>query len=431
MKNILILGAGESGIGSALLAKEKNWNVLVFDNNVIAPSYRNELVAHDITFVERSYQDSIFNVSLVVKSPGIARNAPIVQEIKKTGIPIIGEIEFASRYTDAKLIGITGSNGKSTVTKLTHHLLSQFGMNIGIAGNIGKSFARSILEKSREYFVLELSNFQLQDMYECKLDIACLLNITPDHMDAYNYKMQPYICDKFRILQNMTHNDYFIYNQGDENIAKYLHSYVNLPKLCPIAEQEVFQIKRTLPETLIGYHNAFNATVAMKVAQLLKAPKRSIEIALSTFKPLEHRIELVAQINGVSFYNDSKATNVESVYNAINSFDSPIIWIAGGKDKGNDYSLLKPLVKSKVMAMICIGKDNGALKSNFKDSIPLIYETQCMNDVVEKALTWAHSGYVVLLSPACASFDLFKNFEHRGDEFKKSVNTKALSLLSL
>jgi UDP-N-acetylmuramoylalanine--D-glutamate ligase len=428
IKKIAILGAGESGTGAALLAQAKGLEVFVSDAGSIAMPYREELVAHNIPFEEGQHsQETILEADEVVKSPGIPDSAPIIDTIHKRGIPIIAEIELASRYTQALLIGVTGTNGKTTTTHLTYHVLKEAGFDVSMAGNVGTSFARKVLEKNYAYYVLELSNFQLEGMYTCKLAIACLLNITPDHLDRYQGQMAPYIRAKFNILKNMTSADHFIYNQADSYIQAYQKEHAIVPRQHPISIQHSTEADTSHSMLtasnfkLLGNHNWFNTLVAMKVAQLLGIDTTKIRTGLATLKGIPHRIEWVTKIGGIPFYNDSKGTNVAATYAALMSFSQPIIWIAGGIDKGNDYTILQPLAKTRVKAMICLGKDNTKIYQAFRQLVAHIHETQHMEDAVEIALALAQPEDIVLLSPACSSFDLFKNFEERGERFKKAV----------
>lgn len=451
MKKIAILGAGESGTGAALLAHAKGHHVFVSDKNSIAPSYQQQLLENGISFEEGGHSwDQIKEADEVIKSPGIPDKAPIIQAIKKASIPIVDEVEFASRYTDAFLIGITGSNGKSTTTQLTYHLLKSAGLDVGLAGNIGQSFAKKVWLEQHAYYVLELSSFQLEYVHQFKPNIGCILNITPDHLDRYHQQMEPYIAAKCRIFQNMDMHGHFIYNQDDPHITQYLQNhpphtmlcpfsltqptnqgaYLNQDSLCFIGKNYHFQIPtHTLP--LFGKHNWYNSMAAISIASLVGISPTSILAGLKDFKGLPHRMEWVAKIQEVDFYNDSKATNVESAAVALASFTQPIIWIAGGYDKGNDYELLKPIVKEHVKALICLGKDNRPIRQAFESFGKPIYETQVIQEAINLAITLAKPQEVVLLSPACASFDLFKNFEDRGEQFKNAVhqlsNSKLLS----
>lgn len=429
MKKMIILGAGESGTGAALLAQAKGFEVFVSDAGHIAPHYKAALIAQDIAFEEGQHSSAmIMRADEVVKSPGIPDDVPIVQALQKAGIPIIDEIELASRYTQAFLISITGTNGKTTTANLTYHLLKTAGLNVGLAGNVGKSFARSVLEETYDYYVLELSNFQLEGMYAFKADIACLLNITPDHLDRYHGQMAPYIQAKFRILQNMTPEDHFIYNQDNPNMETYLQQHTVAPQQHPLSTAQPSEAVKAqcalLANTqfpLQGPHNQFNALTAIAVAQLLEIDTPAIQRGLATFTGVPHRMEWVAEVAGIHFYNDSKATNVEATEVALKSFDQKIIWIAGGQDKGNDYTQLQPLVHKHVKALICLGKDNAQLTQAFQKVVSTIHATQQVEEAVSMALGCAQPGDVVLLSPACASFDLFKNFEERGEQFKQAV----------
>ncbi len=429
MKKVVILGAGESGTGAALLAHANGLEVFVSDAGKIPMPYKEELVAHNIVFEEGKHsQETILAADEVIKSPGIPDSAPIIQCIQKKGLPIIAEIELASRYTQALLIGITGTNGKTTTTHLSYHLLKAAGLNVDMAGNVGSSFARKVLANKHDYYVLELSNFQLEGMYACKLDIACLLNITPDHLDRYHGQMEPYIQAKFRILQNMSAQEHCIYNQADPNIRAYLPQHTMLPCQHPVSIQEystladdALSMLTTANFKLQGPHNWFNALVAVKVAQILGIDATKIQAGLATFTGVPHRIEFITEIGGVPFYNDSKATNVAATYAALKSFERPIIWIAGGRDKGNDYAALQPLAKTRVKAMICLGKDNAKISQAFQQVVAPIHETQQVKEAVAIALALAQPEDLVLFSPACASFDLFKNFEERGECFKQAV----------
>ncbi len=429
MKKLIILGAGEGGTGAALLAHAHGTDVLVSDGGTIAPHYRQQLVAQGIALEEGQHTwSAIRSATEVVKSTGIPDAAPIVQQIRQAGIPIISDIELACRYTQATLIGITGTNGKTTTAYLTHHLLKTAGLDVGLAGNMGHSFAKALLARHHAYYVLELSNFQLEGMYASKLAIACLLNITPDHLDRYQGQMAPYVQAKFRILQNMTAHDHFVYNPADANIQAWLRQHAVAPHQHPI-----FAAQSTpLPLKLSGRHNLFNALVAKKIAQLLSISEATVQAGLSTFRGIPHRLEWVATVDGADFYNDSKATNVEAALAALQSFDRPIVWIAGGEDKGNDYTRLQTTVQKNVKAIICLGRDNAKLYQAFQHTTPLMQSTQQVTEAVAQARTWAAPGDAVLLSPACASFDLFSNFEERGDRFREAVlsQQKALFLPS-
>lgn len=437
-KKLAILGAGESGVGAALLAQAKGWDVFVSDANDIAASYQATLRTHHIAFETQQHSPhQILTADTVVKSPGIPNNASIIQRIKQHGIPIIDEIEFASRYTKALLVGITGTNGKTTTTHLTHHLLTTAGYNVDVAGNIGASFAKKVLTTPKDYYILELSSFQLEGMHTCKLAIACLLNITPDHLDRYAGGITSYVATKFRILQNMTTQDHFIYCQADTHIQAYLQQHQMLPQQHPITLQSHRSHDDTpytwLPTNnpaLQGMHNQLNALVAVQTAQILGIHPAYIKTGLATFTGVPHRIEWVTNMGDVDFYNDTKATNVAATYAALTRFTRPIIWIAGGMDKGNDYTILQPLAKAYVKAMICLGKRNAKIKEAFQHIVAPIYETQDMKEAVAMAINLAKANDVVLFSPACASFDLFKNFEERGNHFRQAVKQAKMTTLS-
>jgi UDP-N-acetylmuramoylalanine--D-glutamate ligase len=440
-QKIVILGGGESGVGAALLAQAKGFDVFLSDRGALKESYRATLQAANIPFEEGQHTESlILSASEVVKSPGIPATVPLVQKLKAQGTPVISEIEFAARYTNAKLIGITGSNGKTTTTLLIYHLLKTAGFNVGLAGNIGDSFAEQVITNTFDYYVLELSSFQLDDMYATHLDVMVLLNITPDHLDRYNYEFQNYVESKFRILQQAKPADTFIHFAESEPIrnelAKRKPAVTQLPislqmnvvpggyladgQLVTQTGNQGFTIAQA--ETpLRGPHNAINMLAAVLAAQSVDVPTEAIEAGLKTFQNTAHRLEPAGTINGVQFINDSKATNVDSVFYALSSMDAPTIWIAGGLDKGNDYSQLDELVRRKVKALICLGVDNHKLVDYFGSTVSSIYETQNIVDAVAKGLEWGQPGDVVLLSPACASFDLFKNYEDRGNQFKEAV----------
>ncbi len=438
---MVILGGGESGVGAALLAKARGFEVFLSDKGSLQEPYRQILRQEAIPFEEGSHtEDRILQAVEVVKSPGIPEKAPLVQTLRQLGIPVISEIELAARYTNARLIGITGSNGKTTTTLLTYHLLKTAGLNVGLAGNIGDSFARQVLENSFDYYVLELSSFQLDDMHRTRLDVAILLNITPDHLDRYEYRFQNYVNSKFRILQNMMPEDTFIYYQENPAIAQELQLRKPSVRSLPVSLETApdpggflldgelvaddgrrpFRLP-TADLPLKGKHNAINMLSAVLAAQAVGVGPEAIREGLVTFKNAEHRLEPAGTIDGVTFVNDSKATNVDSVYYALESMTGPVIWIAGGLDKGNAYDQLEGLVKEKVKALICLGKDNSKLTGYFKHRVAFLYETQDVNEAVAKGLEWAVPGDTVLLSPACASFDLFRNYEDRGNQFKEAV----------
>lgn len=438
---IVILGAGESGTGCAYLAQQKGFEVFLSDSGNIKENYIKELRNWEIPFEQGSHTEAlILNASKVIKSPGIPEKAPIVQAIRKAGIPIVSEIDFAAAYTNAKLIGITGTNGKTTTTMLTYHLLKQAGFNVGLAGNIGQSFAKQVALYDFDYYVLEISSFQLDDTYNTHFDIAVITNITPDHLDRYQYNLDLYVAAKFRIGQNQLTTDVLIYNADDELTQNWINHYDLKAQLIPFSvfntlafgaslkdDQLLFALDNnpfTVPMnelSIKGKHNAGNAMAAGIVGRLLEIRKESIRESLSNFENVEHRLEFVATIRGVDFINDSKATNVNSAWYALESLTRPVVWIAGGIDKGNDYNVLKALVKDKVKAIVCLGKDNLRLHEAFSNEVEIMVNTQSMPEAVQMASHLAQKGDIVLLSPACASFDLFLNYEDRGRQFKKAV----------
>lgn len=439
---IVILGAGESGTGSAILAQKQEFDVFVSDNGKIKPRYKELLETYGIPYEENRHTEKlILNADEIIKSPGIPDSSNIIELIKKKGIRIISEIEFAGRFTKAKKICITGSNGKTTTTSLIHHMMRKAGLNAGIAGNIGRSFAYQVATEEYDYYVLEISSFQLDGMYEFKADIAILLNITPDHLDRYDYNMQSYIESKFRITQNITEDQYFIFCSDDEITIKELERIVTKARQLPYAfekheddvawvdEQDFLRIEfddvdfsLSVNElSLRGRHNTYNSMAAGIAGNVLKIRKELIREALMDFQSVEHRLEPVVKVHGIEFINDSKATNVNSTWFALESMHTPVIWIAGGVDKGNDYNELKKLAEMKVKALICLGKDNKKLLESFADSIETIVECDSMREAVRKAYHLGKDGDTVLLSPACASFDLFENYEDRGRQFKENV----------
>ena len=442
-ENIIVLGAGESGAGAALLAKKQGHKVLVSDNNTIKEKYKYVLSQSDIEFEEGKHSLSrILRADEVIKSPGIPEHAPVVVAAVKAGIPVISEIEFAARYTRAKLICITGSNGKTTTTLLTHDILKRAGLDVGLAGNVGNSFALEVARQDHDYFLLEISSFQLDGMFSFKADIAMLLNITPDHLDRYGNSFEAYADSKFRILQNMGPEDAFIYCQDDPVIRERVSKGKLIPRLFPftlnamtggdgayVKDKKIFiniQSKTdqmTLESlALQGKHNIYNSMAAAIGARLLDIRKPHIQDCLSDFQNIEHRLEHVASIHGVEFINDSKATNVNSTWYALESMKNNVVWIAGGIDKGNDYGVIRDLVVDKVKAIVCLGKDNEKIKEAFSGMVDNIIETRSMEVAVQTAVYLSKKGDTVLLSPACASFDLFENFEDRGNQFKVAVN---------
>jgi UDP-N-acetylmuramoylalanine--D-glutamate ligase len=439
---IAILGAGESGVGAALLAKSKGFDVFVSDMGQIKEKYQDKLETAGIPYEAGTHTfERILDATEIIKSPGIPDKAAIIQEAVKKDIPVISEIEFAGRYTDAKFICITGTNGKTTTTLLTYHLLKNAGLNVALAGNIGESLAEKVLEDQYEYFVVELSSFQLDNMYKFKAHVAVLLNITPDHLDRYEFSMEKYAASKLRITQNMGSSDFFVFNADDENITRAFKSEKFAGTTVPFSlqgakhakayyegesiEVDVTQCAGKIDASdslLIGKHNQYNTLAAVAVAKLLQVSDSVIESALATFQNKEHRLELVGEAKDVTYINDSKATNVEAVWYALEGIKSPIIWIAGGVDKGNDYSSLENLAREKVKVLVCLGKDNKKLQDTFRRIIPVIAETTSIEYAIRLSRSLAEPGDVVLLSPACASFDLFNNYEHRGQRFKEAVD---------
>lgn len=444
MSRIVILGSGESGTGAAILAKVKGFDVFVSDKGAISDLYKNELNEWKVPFEENQHtEELILNADEVIKSPGIPEKAEIVKALRAKNVPIINEIEFASRYTSAYKICITGTNGKTTTTSLTYHLLKKAGLNVGLAGNIGISMCRLVATGVYDYFVLEISSFQLDDMYDFKAEMAVICNITPDHLDRYNYELQNYINAKFRITQNQTENDYFIYCSDDELTMSNLNQingkaqhlpYSLLKAEIPGAYLNNGQIVITTQNNQInpfnmytselvlrGRHNAYNSMAAAIIANALDIRKDVIREGLTDFQNVEHRLEQVATIRGVDYINDSKATNVNSAWYALESMDKPTIWIVGGVDKGNDYAMLSELVKEKVRIIVCLGLDNTKIHEAFGKEVDMIFNTSSAQEAVHVAAKMSKPGEAVLLSPACASFDLFKNYEDRGRQFKAAV----------
>jgi len=441
MEKLIVLGGGESGVGAAILGKEKGMEVFLSDFGNIPEKYKKTLVEENIPFEEGKHsEDKILDADLVVKSPGIPPYAPIVEKIVAKGIPVVSEIEFASRYTDAKMVCITGSNGKTTTTLLTYHILREAGLNVGLAGNVGKSLALQVAREPHDFYVIELSSFQLENMYDFKADIAVIMNITPDHMDRYDHKMENYVKAKFRILQNQTSDDYFIYWQDDPVVTEQIRHVQTEAMMMPFSEfhnedakayvengivhfigpNEVWEIPRD-KLSLTGLHNLYNSMAAGLSASILNIRDEKIRKALEDFEAVEHRLEYVDTVNGVRYVNDSKATNVNSTWYALESMTTPTVLILGGKDKGNDYSEIEPLVKEKVRAIVCMGKDNAKLLDFFKGKVTEISDTHSIEDAVKECARIAQEGDTVLLSPCCASFDLFKSYEDRGEQFKAEV----------
>lgn len=441
IKKIAVLGAGESGVGAAILAKAKNIDVWVSDTGKISPKYREAMTSRDIPFEEGKHsEDKILNADIVVKSPGIPPTAPLVEKLLAMGTPVISEIEFAGYFTDAKMVCITGSNGKTTTTLLTYHILRSAGLDVGLAGNVGNSLAAQVAEDPHEYYVIELSSFQLENMYDFKAHVAVILNITPDHMDRYDHSMELYTAAKFRILQNQTKDDYFIYWLDDPIVAAQVNQVQSEAAALPFSEfhkegvaawtdngilhfaapRDVWEIPRD-NLSLTGLHNLYNSMAAGLTASVLDIRNDVIRKALSDFEAVEHRLEFVAEKRGARYINDSKATNVNSTWYALESMNTPTVLILGGKDKGNDYSEILPLVKQKVKAIVCMGVDNTKLLDFFKGHVAEIVDTHSLQDAVDACARLAVPGDTVLLSPCCASFDLFKSYEDRGKQFKDAV----------
>jgi len=439
-RRLVILGAGESGVGAAVLGKQKQYDVFVSDKSVIDSKYKDVLVKEGVAFEENKHTvEQIISADLVVKSPGIPNSTNLIEQLNEKGVLIVSEIEFASWYTNAKLIGITGSNGKTTTTSLVYHILQHSGLNVGIGGNIGKSFALQVARSDYDFYVLELSSFQLDGVDKLKLDVSVLLNITPDHLDRYNNCFDEYVDSKFQIIKNSDEHSVFIYNNDDTTIVNKIQQlnllsrsygftserlngkgagiekgtlYIDINNPLRISEDVV---------SLKGKHNSYNIMASAMVASTLNIKENNIIEAIGSFQPIAHRMERVTNVNGVEYINDSKATNVDSTFYALESISSNVIWIAGGVDKGNDYSQLIPLVKSKVQGMVCLGKDNKKLYEAFGNFVDQIDNATSADEAVQKASCMAKKGYTVLLSPACASFDLFKNYEDRGEKFKQGI----------
>ncbi|MCF4102343.1 UDP-N-acetylmuramoyl-L-alanine--D-glutamate ligase [Gillisia sp. M10.2A] len=440
-KKIAILGAGESGVGTAILAKKQGFEVFVSDFGVIKDKYKKALEELAVAWEESGHDETrILASDLVMKSPGIPDKAPLVKKLHEKGIPVISEIEFTSKYTDAKIIGITGSNGKTTTTKWVYHLLKNGGLSVGMAGNIGDSFAKQVAEENFDWYVLELSSFQLDGIVDFKPHIAVLTNITPDHLDRYNYNLNEYVASKFRITENQSADDFFIYDADDEIISKWIKENPVKSQKLPFSLQDRMEqgayiednnIKININNTqfimptsslkLEGKHNSKNAMAASTVAQLLRIRKETIRASMEDFQGVEHRLEKVLKINNVLYVNDSKATNINATYYALDSMSAETVWIVGGVDKGNNYAELLPLVNEKVKAIICLGVDNAKIFEAFGNCVDMMAETQSMQEAVQMAYKIADKGNTVLLSPACASFDLFENYEDRGRQFKDAV----------
>ena len=438
---LVILGRGESGVGTAILGKKKGYDVFVSDFGKIKNNYKEVLILNKIKFEDEQHtEELILNADVVMKSPGIPDKSPIIKKLKEKNIPVISEIEFTAQFTNATTIGITGSNGKTTTTMLVYHLLKQGGLNVGLAGNIGKSFAWQVSEDNYDVYVLELSSFQLDGIKNYKPHIAIITNISPDHLDRYDYKYEKYIESKFRITMNQTEEDYLIYDADDEAINNWLKNNKVRAKLVPFSLTKQFEfgayeaenninininndpfVMQTSQLSLEGKHNVKNALAATSVAQLLKIRKATIRESLADFQGVEHRLEKVLKIQNVQYINDSKATNVNATFYALDSMTSPTIWIVGGVDKGNDYSELIELVNKNVKSIICLGVDNKKIIDAFGDIVDELIEVTSMTDAVRQAYKMAEKGDTVLLSPACASFDLFENYEDRGRQFKQAV----------
>jgi UDP-N-acetylmuramoylalanine--D-glutamate ligase len=440
----VILGSGESGIGSAILAQAKGFSVFVSDKGLIKEKYKSQLIENNIAFEEGVHsEDLILNAIEIIKSPGIPDKADLVVKAKEKNIPVISEIEFAGRYTNAKTICITGSNGKTTTTLLTYHILKKAGYNVGLGGNVGKSFAYQVAKENFDYYVLELSSYQLDGMYDFKADIAVLLNITPDHLDRYEYKFENYVASKFRITQNQTKNDAFIYCADDAVMQEFMKHHPIKAQLIPFSikktiegngaflnENEIILNYNNNPKpltmtieqlALAGKHNVYNSMAASLAARIVDIRKDIIRESLEDFENAEHRLEFVASINGIEFINDSKATNVNSTWYALESMQKPTVLILGGQDKGNNYEELVDLVKEKVKAIVCLGVDNKKIIKAFKGTVETIVEASSAVEAVAMSYKLASKGDAVLLSPACASFDMFQNYEDRGVQFKSAV----------
>ncbi|MDB9948275.1 UDP-N-acetylmuramoyl-L-alanine--D-glutamate ligase [Flavobacteriaceae bacterium] len=443
MKKLVILGGGESGVGAAILGKQKGYEVFVSDSGSIAKKYKKVLLHHEINFEEHQHSEPIvLNADLVVKSPGIPNNITIVKDLTSKKVSVISEIEFASYYTKATIIGVTGSNGKTTTSLITNHLLKAANINVGIAGNIGNSFAQQVSEQNFDSFVIELSSFQLDGIINFRPHIAIITNITPDHLDRYDYDFNNYVASKFRITKNQTKNDFLIYDADDRTINKWIKNHKIKAQLIPFSIQKEVNNGAFLKEDTIviklnkeefsmsisnlklqGKHNVKNTMAGALATQLLNVRSQSIKDSLANFEGAEHRLENVQKVNGVQFINDSKATNVNATFYALECMEQSTVWIVGGVDKGNDYEDLLPLVREKVKAIVCLGEDNEKLKAIFYNVVDMMIETAGAEEAVKVAYKLSQPGDTVLLSPACASFDLFENYEDRGRQFKSAVRS--------
>jgi UDP-N-acetylmuramoylalanine--D-glutamate ligase len=437
---MVILGAGESGVGAAILAVQKGWNVFVSDMSQIKEEFQAELTKLGVQWEQGTHSmDVILAADLIIKSPGIPEKAAVMKAIREKGIKVISEIEFGGYHTTGKTICITGSNGKTTTTMLTHHILKKAGLDVGLAGNVGYSFAKQVAQGDHDWYVIELSSFQLDDMYDFHANIAVLTNITPDHLDRYDYEMQNYVDSKFRILQNQSTNDWFIYNSDDALISAEMKKRTPSVNLAPFSMKEeqnpggyaldkqlIININQQFAMSihelaLKGKHNTQNALAAGIAARLVEIRKDIVRESLEDFTNVEHRLEFVAKVNGIEFINDSKATNINSAWFALESMENPTVWIVGGVDKGNDYSELTALVREKVKAIVCLGTDNAKIIEAFSGIVETIVEAKSAAEAVAYGYRLAQKDEIVLLSPACASFDLFENYEDRGNQFKQAV----------
>ena len=437
---MVILGAGESGVGAAILAVQKGWTVFVSDMSQIKEEFQAELTKLGVQWEQGTHSmEVILGADLIIKSPGIPEKAPVMKAIRAKGIQVISEIEFGGYHSKGKTICITGSNGKTTTTMLTHHILKKAGLDVGLAGNVGYSFAKQVAEGDHDWYVIELSSFQLDDMYDFHANIAILTNITPDHLDRYDYQMQNYVDAKFRILQNQTSDDWFIYNSDDALISAEMKKRTPSVNLAPFSMKEeqnpgayaldkqlIININQQFAMSihelaLKGKHNTQNALAAGIAARLVEIRKDIVRESLEDFTNVEHRLEFVAKVNGIEFINDSKATNINSAWFALESMENPTVWIVGGVDKGNDYSELTALVREKVKAIVCLGTDNEKIIEAFSEIVEIIVEAKSAVEAVAYGYRLAKKDEIVLLSPACASFDLFENYEDRGNQFKQAV----------